>query len=309
MVDIDSLLDRTIAPGYGKLGLTLRRRLRSWPDDPPRMDGQVVMVTGAASGIGLAAAQGFAALGATVLAVARDEQRARDAEQAVSGDVRGVACDVSSVAALRELAASVEQLDVLVNNAGVMPPERTESVDGVELTFATHVLGPFVLIQALAPVLEASAPARVINVVSGGMYTQALRPDDLMSERDEYDPKTVYARSKRAQVVLTEQLATRLAGTGVVVHAMHPGWADTAVIRHAMPVFRKVVSPILRDGAAGADTIVWLGGAAEPLQSTGKLWMDRRVRPTRYRFGADEDPVEAREALWALCSRLAGAVP
>ena len=97
--------------------------------------------------------------------------------------MRGVACDVSSVAALRELAAGVERLDVLVNNAGVMPAERTRSVDGVELTFATHVLGPFVLIQALAPVLEANAPARVINVTSGGMYTQALRPGDLMSEQ------------------------------------------------------------------------------------------------------------------------------
>lgn len=302
---IDTLLDRTIAPGYGRLGLAIRKRLPDWPADPPRMDGQVVMVTGAASGLGLAAAQGFASLGATVLAVARNEQRAWDAEQALSGDVRGVPCDVSSVAALRELAAGVERLDVLVNNAGVMPAERTKSVDGVELTFATHVLAPFVLTQALAPVLEANAPARVINVTSGGMYTQALRAGDLMYERDEYAPKTFYARSKRAEVVLTEQLATRLAGTGVVVHSMHPGWADTAGIQKAMPVFRKVVRPILRDGADGADTIVWLGAAPGPLQSTGKLWMDRRPRPTHYRIGAGADSVEVREELWRLCERLA----
>ena len=128
---LDTLLDRTIAPGYGKLGLVLRRRLPGWPADPPRMDGQVVLVTGAASGLGLAAAQGFASLGATVLAVARNEQRAKDAETALSGDVRGVACDVSSVAALRELAEGVERLDVLVNNAGVMPGERSRSVDDV----------------------------------------------------------------------------------------------------------------------------------------------------------------------------------
>ncbi|MDA0184970.1 SDR family NAD(P)-dependent oxidoreductase [Solirubrobacter phytolaccae] len=305
---IDTLLDRTIAPGYSRLGLALRKRRPGWPADPPRMDGQVVMVTGAASGLGLAAAQGFASLGATVLAVARNEERARDAEQAISGDVRGVACDVSSVAALRELAETVERLDVLVNNAGVMPGERSRSVDGVELTFATHVLGPFVLVQALAPVLEASAPARVINVTSGGMYTQALRAADLLSEQDEYNPKTFYARSKRAEVVLTEQLATRLAGTGVVVHSMHPGWADTPGIRDAMPGFRKVVGPILRNDAEGADTIVWLGAAPEPLQSTGKLWMDRAVRPTHYRFGADEDSVDTREELWRELERLAGAV-
>jgi len=305
---LDTLLDRTIAPGYGKLGLTIRRRLAGWPADPPRMDGQVVMVTGAASGLGLAAAQGFASLGATVLAVARDEERARDAERASGGDVRGVACDVSSVAALRGLAGSVERLDVLVNNAGVMPPERSRSVDGVELTFATHVLGPFVLTQALAPVLAASAPSRVINVTSGGMYTQSLRPGDLLSEGDDYNPKTFYARSKRAEVVLTEQLATRLAGTGVVVHAMHPGWADTPGIRDAMPAFRKVAGPILRNDAEGADTIVWLGAAPEPLQSTGKLWMDRAPRPTHYRFGADADSVDVREELWRLLERLATAV-
>src|SRR5262245_33441739 len=101
---IDTVLDRTIAPGYGKFGLELRRRLPRWPADPPRMDGKVVLVTGAASGIGQAAAQGFALLGARVLAVARNAARARDAEAAVVGDVAGVACDVSSVGALRELA-------------------------------------------------------------------------------------------------------------------------------------------------------------------------------------------------------------
>src|SRR3954470_12161247 len=124
---VDTLVDRTIAPGSGKCGLRLRRRLPGWPDDPPRMDGKVVLVTGAASGIGEAAAQGFASLGARVLAVARNEQRARDAERAITGDVEGLACDVSSVAALRALAERVDRVDVLVNNAGVMPDEREKS--------------------------------------------------------------------------------------------------------------------------------------------------------------------------------------
>src|SRR3954447_15891273 len=127
---IDTLLDRTIVPGYGRFGLQLRRRLPHWPADPPRMDGKVVLITGAASGIGQAAAQGFALLGARVLAVARNEARARDAEAAIVGDVAGVGCDVSSVGALRELAATVGHVDVLVNNAGVMPDERSRSVDG-----------------------------------------------------------------------------------------------------------------------------------------------------------------------------------
>jgi NAD(P)-dependent dehydrogenase (short-subunit alcohol dehydrogenase family) len=293
---VDTLLDRTIAPGYGKFGLALRRRLPGWPADPPRLDGKVVVVTGAASGIGQAAAQGFASLGAKVLAVARNEQRAADAERALGGDVQGVACDVSSVAAARELAARLGRVDVLVNNAGVMPPERTRSPEGVELTFATHVLVPWVLMQAL----EAE---RVINVVSGGLYTQSLRPGDLLSEQDEYNPKTFYARSKRAELVITEQWARRKPGTAI--HAMHPGWADTTGIQHAMPVFRKLTGPILRSDAEGADTIVWLGGAPEALRSTGKLWMDRRPRPTHYRVGASPDSEETRSALWKLCESLA----
>ena len=122
---------------------------------------------------------------------------------------------------------------------------------------------------------------RVINVSSGGMYTQALNSGDLMSERDEYDPKRFYARSKRAEMVITEQWAERLAGTGVVVHAMHPGWVDTKGVQTFMPVFRTVTRPIMRDLEAGADTIVWLGAAPEPLRSTGGCgWTAAGVRRT-----------------------------
>jgi len=185
-----------------------------------------------------------------------------------------------------------------------MPETRERSVDNVEMTFALHVLAPFVLTQALAPVLA----GRVINVTSGGMYTQALRAGDLMSEQDEYSPKTFYARSKRAEMVITEQWADRLAGSGVVVHAMHPGWADTKGVQTWMPAFRKAIRPIIRDGAEGADTIVWLGGAPEPLRSTGKFWMDRAQRPTHYRIGASPDSESVRAELWELCERLAAGV-
>ena len=161
------------------------------------------------------------------------------------------------------------------------------------------MLGPFVLIQALAPVMAANAPARVINVTSGGMYTQALRPGDLMSEHDEYNPQTFYARSKRAEVVATEQLATRLAGTGIVVHSMHPGLGryrrhparDAGVSHGRRPDLAQ------RRGGRGHDRLA-AAALPEPLQSTGKLWMDRAVRPTHYRFGASPDGVEAREELW-----------
>jgi NAD(P)-dependent dehydrogenase (short-subunit alcohol dehydrogenase family) len=310
---IDTVLDRTIALGYGDVGLHLRRRLPDWPVDPPRMEGNVVLVTGAASGIGLAACRGFAKLGASVRAVARDERRATDAvtqirEAAPTADVRGLVCDVSSLRELRDLAEGVsaeeERLDVLINNAGTMPDQRERSPDGHEVMFATHVLAPFALTAWLSHLLARSAPSRVINVSSGGMYGQSLPGGDFQSEESRYSAKKLYARTKRQQVVITELWAEKLASRGVVVHAMHPGWVDTKGVREWLPVFRAMTGGIIRSPEEGADTIVWLGGAPEALTSTGRFWHDRRARPTHYRLGASDDDPQDRRRLWELCQSL-----
>jgi dehydrogenase/reductase SDR family protein 12 len=309
----DTLLDRTIVLGYGNVGLAVRRRMPGWPPDPPRMDGKVVLVTGARSGLGQAACLGFAGLGASVRALGRDAASAEEATERIlrampGADVRPVDCDVSSLDALsefaRRFAADEPRLDVLVNNAGVMPSERSRSVDGNELMFATHVLAPFALTALLQDLLRRSAPARVINVSSGGMYNQSLPADDLQSERTSYGPKKLYARTKREQVVITEQWAERLTGAGVVVHAMHPGWADTEGVRQWMPAFRAVTRPIIRTAEQGADTIVWLGAAPEALERTGCFWHDRRTRPTHYLLGASNVSPEDRHKLWDLCQSL-----
>ena len=307
---IDTLLDRSIVLGYGKVGLELRRRLPGWPANPPRMDGSVVLVTGAASGIGLAACRGFARLGASVRPVARDEERAGEAASEIlsavpDADVRPLACDLSDLSDLRRLAdwllAGEERLDVLVHNAGVMPQDRTRSTHGHELMFATHVLAPFALNAWLAELLARSAPARIITVGSGGMYGQRLPAGDPESEQIAYSPSKLYARTKREQVVLSELWARRLAHRGVVVHAMHPGWVETPGLTRSLPGFRAATRLILRDPDKGADTIVWLGGAPQPLGSTGRFWHDRRPRPTHYLLGAGGDPPEARQRLWNYC--------
>jgi dehydrogenase/reductase SDR family protein 12 len=303
---IDRALDLAVAPGYGTPGLAIRRRLSDWPADPGRMDGKVVLITGAASGIGLAAARGFAQLGASVGVLGRTPERAQEAADAVgTGDVRPVHCDVSSLVDLERFTAAFlaeeDRLDVLVNNAGVMPGERTRSPEGVELTFATHVLAPFFLTDRLAPLLRSSAPARVINVVSGGMYAQSIPADDVESEQAEYSPKAFYARTKREEVAITEGWAERLRGSGVVVHAMHPGWADTPGVQRWLPVFRAITRPIIRSAEQGADTVVWLGGSDIPMRSTGLLWHDRRPRPVRYAPGAPTHDAAARQAVWRRC--------
>ncbi len=310
---VDTVLDRTVLGGYTQAGYRIRSS--GWDQaELPSMEGKVVLVTGATSGLGLASAEGFACLGASVHLLARNATRGERASAQVranshSSDVHFGLCDLSDLSAVRHFAesfsADVQRLDVLVNNAGALVAERTLSVDGFELTFATNVLGPFLLTKLLCPPLRASAPARVINVSSGGMYTQRVHLADLQSADTQYDGPTAYARTKRAQVMLTEVAAERLAGGGVVVHAMHPGWVDTPGLESSLPHFYRATKWLLRTPQQGADTIVWLGSSPTGARSSGGFWHDRRQRPT-HRLPRTKETFADREALWGQCERLTG---
>ena len=298
---VDAAMDRTVAPGYTRLGLAVRRRLPGWPADPApgSMTGKVALVTGASSGLGIATAEGLAALGADVHLVVRDEQKAAPVAAAVGGTVHR--CDVGDLDDVRRFAATLglDRVDVLVHNAGVMPPERTESAQGHELSMAVHVLGPVLMTDLLRPALGGG---RVVLVTSGGMYSQRLRADDPEYLTGDYSPTTAYARSKRAQVELLPALAARW--DDVDVSAMHPGWASTPGVTESLPAFDRVMGPLLRDAAGGADTSVWLA-AATPAPPTGLLWHDRRPRPThllrRTRPGAGDV-----DRMWAWVQSAAG---
>jgi dehydrogenase/reductase SDR family protein 12 len=310
---LDMVLDRSVIGGYSKLGYRIRSR--GWSDAGlPPMPGKVVLISGASSGLGYAAAEGFARLGATVWLLVRSRERgeaARDriSERSGNADIHVGVCDLAKLTSVRKFTQGfreqVARLDVLVNNAGVLTDERTLSSDAIELTLATNVVGPFLLTNLLVPLLEQTAPARIINVSSGGMYTQRIRVDDLQSERGRFDGARAYARTKRAQVVLTEIWARRLAGTGVVVHSMHPGWSDTPGIRSSLPGFYKAAKPLLRTAAEGADTITWLGAAPEPGQSSGQFWQDRRPRPTHL-LPWTKETAQERERFWEQCVELSG---
>ncbi len=313
---LDRALDFSVVGGYSRIGYALRSS--AW-DDVPRLDGATVAVTGATSGLGRATAMMCASLGARVLLLARDtrkgERTLREIAAATGSEALAlVHCDLASLDSVRAAAAEVLDREAgvhaLVNNAGVMAPERTLSEDGIELTFAVNVVGTWLLTELLAARLDASAAgapdarSRVVTVTSGGMYTQRLDVSDLQTARRDYDPAGVYARTKRAQVVLTERWARDWAGGGIVFHATHPGWAATPGVTTSMPRFDRVMGPLLRTPAQGADTAVWLVAAEVPARTSGRLWHDRVARPTD-RVRSTRVSEADGDVLWTTVERLA----
>jgi NAD(P)-dependent dehydrogenase (short-subunit alcohol dehydrogenase family) len=257
-----------------------------------------VLVTGATDGLGRVVAEDLARMGAEVLVHGRDEAKTERVvreirEAAGTPRVQGRLADLADLAQVRELARGVDKLDVLVNNAGVIAPERRLSADGHELTLAVNHLAGFVLALQLVPVLERNAPARIVNVASAGQ--EALDFDDLMLERG-WQAYRAYARSKLAQILFTFELAGRLAGTGVTVNALHPAsLMDTPMVRG---YFGRTMSTVRE----GADAVVRL--VADPaLEGVSGRYFDgqRESRPDRQA----SDP-DARRRLWEASEALAG---
>jgi NAD(P)-dependent dehydrogenase (short-subunit alcohol dehydrogenase family) len=144
--------------------------------------------------------------------------------------------------------------------------------------------------------------ARVVNVLSGGMYTQKIHVDDLQSRTGSYSGSVAYARAKRGLMIVTEEWASRWAKDGIVVNAMHPGWADTPGVVVALPAFHRVTKRVLRTPGEGADTIVWLAAATEAGKVSGEFWLDRRPHAKHVLSGTRETPAERRKLLKALAA-------
>jgi NAD(P)-dependent dehydrogenase (short-subunit alcohol dehydrogenase family) len=302
---LDAFLDKSLI-GYTALGY----RWRPHPPIDADLRGRVALVTGATSGLGRATATALARLGATTVIVGRNPTKTAAVGSQIRKEtgnpaVREEIADLSLMSQIRALAGRLEApIHLLVNNAGVLLPTREQTEEGLERTFATNLLGHFLLTNLLANKLE--APARIINVSSGGMYTQRIRLDDLQMQKTRYDGTVAYARTKRGQVILTELWAERFRDRGIVVHSMHPGWAATPGVSESLPRFYKVTRPLLRTAEQGADTIVWLCVSEEAGQTTGLFWHDRRPRPT-HRLAATRETLQEREALWNTLEGILGA--
>ena len=275
----------------------------------PSMNGKRVLVTGPTSGIGKEIAAQLAGLGAELVLACRDVERGKSAAAEIERRTGSKHCavmtvDTSSAKSIRGFAVLFRQkyprLDVLVNDAGVYLNRKQTGEDGIELTFATNVLGYFLLTQELLDLLRSSAPARIVNVAS--TFAGELDLGDLQFERRRYDGQKAYKQSKACDRLLTWAFARRLEGSGVTANAMAPGLVQTGLYRHMLPVPRlalRVAGLFFgRSAAQGADTAVWLASSPEVKGVTGKFFELRQEAACRFRNTEDE------EKLWKICEEL-----
>ena len=266
---------------------------RTWAPMSTDMAEKHVVLTGASAGLGFETAVALLEAGATLTLVIRDPNKVASMQAALQ-ERTGRQADrveladlslLSQVNALSERLLSANRpIDVLINNAGALFNDYCQTSEGIETSAALLLLSPWRLTEAVHPLLaHHDTPARVINVVSGGMYTQKLQCESLVMSEDDYRGSVAYARAKRALTVLTELWSAQWRDDRIVVNAMHPGWADTPGVQGALPGFRRLTHRVLRSSQEGADTIVWLARAREADKTSGQLFLDREPRTTHLR--------------------------
>lgn len=275
---------------------------------------KICLVTGATSGIGQETARALAQQGMTVVIVGRNEQKSAGTVVAIKAatgnpNVSYLLADFADQAAVRRLAAEFKErydrLDVLINNAGGFYAKRQENAAGHELTFAVNHLGYFLLTNLLLDRLQASAPARIINVSSDAHQWGKIDFSDLHFTRG-YGSMKAYSRSKLANLLFTFELARRLTGTGVTVNALHPGFVATNFGANNMgfagPLLKWVINRFALSPAEGAKTMIYLATDAGVAGETGKYFVKNRAiaaAPMAY------DEVTAQQ-LWEVSAELTG---
>jgi NAD(P)-dependent dehydrogenase (short-subunit alcohol dehydrogenase family) len=276
------------------------------------MTGRSVIVTGANSGIGRAAARALAAAGARVVLAVRDTTKGQEAAATMPGETEVRPLDLASLASVREFAAAwAGDIDLLINNAGVMVPPLTRTAEGFELQFGTNHLGHF----ALTNLLLEHVTGRVVTVSSTGHRMGSIDFDDLNWERKPYKAWRAYGQSKLANLLFTAELQRRLtaAGSAVLATAAHPGYAATNLQFHSGRRVLDIVSIVgnrllAQDADGGALPTLYAAVADIPGNSFAGPggFMEQRGAPKLVgRTDAAQDTDVARR-LWDVSEELTG---
>ncbi|WP_320669835.1 oxidoreductase [Patulibacter defluvii] len=280
--------------------------------DLPDLAGRTVVVTGANSGIGLVAARELARAGARTVLAVRDPEKGARAAATIAGEVEVRPLDLADLASVRAFADGWEgDLDVLINNAGVMAVPLGRTADGFELQIGTNHLGHFALTNLLLP----HVTDRVVTVASGAHRAGRIDLDDLNWERRPFQTWWAYGQSKLANLLFTLELERRLRAAGSPVRALaaHPGWAATNLQGHSgRPVQHAVMQVgnrlLAQDDEAG--TLPTLFAATQDLPGNSYVGPDglaeMRGRPTLVGRTARASDVTTAKALWTLSEQLTG---
>lgn len=275
---------------------------------------KLILVTGGTSGIGRETVKSLMLLGATVVFTARDREKGEETKREIieetgDGNIEHLLCDLASLSSIRECVGEFrkryQRLDVLINNAGVLPQERQESKDGIELNLAVNFLAPFLLTNLLLPLLKQSTPSRIINVSSSMHKEGIINFADLESKRS-FDKYKAYAQSKLALLLFTKKLARELKGSGVTVNALHPGVVGTEMtmrnVRGMNPLAAFVFKRTLITPAQGAETSVYLATSPNVANVSGE-YFDKKKIASASLLANDE---ALADKLWDVSAKLVG---
>jgi retinol dehydrogenase-12 len=274
---------------------------------------KTILITGATNGIGKAAAIKFAESAKSIAFTYRNEELAEDLKNEMQKinpnlSINSFFCDFSVQDSIRECADKIKNdlkaIDLLINNAGVVNTEYSETIDGIENTFAVNHLGYFLFTNLLLDLAKKESESRIINVSSAAHhFVKGMQWDDINYKDDFKMGLKAYGQSKLGNILFTKQLAKKLQKDGVTVNAIHPGGVNTSLGNQNNSllgrVLKIILKPFFRSPLKGANTIIYLA-EIDGLSITGAYWVDGRVAKTSH---YSKNEAEA-EKLWRLSEKL-----
>lgn len=295
-----------------------------------RMDGKTVIITGSNCGIGKETAKELYKRGAKVILAVRSLDRGEKAAEQIKSSIKNEAarqdeestganrirvmeCDLSSLTSVRSFSQRIlqeeQRLDVLILNAGMVPPPgKFLTNDGIEVQFQSNHLGHFLLTNLLIPLLRRSAPSRIVIVSSCLHVLGHIDFDNLNYQQHTPDPGVTYCMTKLCNVLMAQELSSRLDGTGVTANSCHPGLVKTDINRRTPWYIKRVIQPIsyiwAKNATEGAQTQIYLSVSPELEKVTGKYFSD--CRPVEPSFKCSD--IDLAKKLWSVSEQLSSGV-